>query len=275
MENNYSQLFLRNQGYISTDVQQKIRATRVLIAGCGIGSTIAEAAARMGFENMTLADGDTVEIHNLNRQAFYFNDVGKNKVAALSQRLSGINPNVSICEFPRWIDGQNARSLIKGCDLIFDTIDFLDLKTIVAVHDEANQQGKPVISAVSAGWGAAAVYFPPDPSKPCGFRKLFGLPASGSVENKSYVQHFAKFMQRIGSHLDPSVAQAMAKALTIMEDGTPCPAPHVSAGSFAVASLCVTIAYRILAGEKIASAPYLILVNVGGTCAEGGIDLTP
>jgi molybdopterin-synthase adenylyltransferase len=272
---NYEELFLRNKGYISSEVQEKIRKTRLLIAGCGIGSTIAEAAARMGFGHMTLADGDTVEIHNLNRQAFSVSDVGKKKVAALSKRLRAINPGIVITEFPEWISPQNVASLVGGADFIFDTIDFLDLKTIVAVHDEANRQGKPVISAVSAGWGAAGVYVPPDPSKPCAFRHLFGLPSTGPVENKSYVQHFAKFMQRIGAHLDPSVAQAMAKALTIMEDGTPCPAPHVSAGSFSVASLCVTMAYRILAGEKIATAPHLILVNVGGICAEAGIDLTP
>jgi molybdopterin/thiamine biosynthesis adenylyltransferase len=271
----YDQLFLRNKGYIQPEVQEKIRTTRVLIAGCGVGSTIAEAAARMGFANMTLADGDIIEKHNLNRQAFGHSDIGGKKVTALAKRLKDINPEIKITEVPYWINETNAAELVGNNDLIFDTIDFLDLRTIVAVHDEANKQGKPVISAVSAGWGAAAVYFPPNHSSVSGFRNLFGLPETGSVENSSYTKHFAVFMERVGMNIDPEVAQAMATALTIMEDGKPCPAPHVSAGSFAVASLSVTIAYRILAEKKVTASPYLILANIGGITSQQGIDLTP
>lgn len=273
--NSSDNLFLRNEGYVSKDLQEKIRTTRVLIAGCGIGSTIAEAAVRLGFESLTLADGDTVEVHNLNRQAYSQTDIGSLKVAALSTRLRGINPNVVISEHADWITPLNAAELIRGCDLIFDTIDFLDLAAITAIHDEANRQRKTVISAVSAGWGAAACYFPPTDSGGCSFRRLFGLPEAGSVENASYVVHFAHFIERIRTGLDPAVADAMAKALTVMEDGTPCPAPHVSAGSFAVASLAVTMAARILDGKKVTSTPYLIVANMGAICSEGGIDLTP
>ena len=64
----YQDLTLRNQGYIPPELQEKIRATRLLVAGCGLGSSIAEAAARVGFERLTLADGDSISAHNLNRQ---------------------------------------------------------------------------------------------------------------------------------------------------------------------------------------------------------------
>lgn len=273
--NSYENLVLRNEGYVSKDLQEKIRNTRVLFAGCGIASTIAEAATRMGFEHITLADGDTVEVHNLNRQAYSQNDVGMLKVTALSRRLKGINPGVVIAEHADWITKDNAAQLVAGCDLIFDTIDFLDISAITAVHDEANKQKKPVVSAVSGGWGAMACYFPVTNSEVCGFRQLFGLPHTGSVENASYVKHFAHFIDRIRTELDPAVANAMAKALTVMEDGTPCPAPHVSAGSFAVASLAVTVAARILNGDKVTPAPHLIVANMSAICSEAGIDLTP
>lgn len=275
MDAHYRDIFLRNKGYVADDVQKIIRDTKILIAGCGVGSTIAEAAVRIGFDKVTLADGDTVEAHNLNRQAFSYHDVGGAKVVGLAKRLRAINPRADIEEIDKWISKDNTKDLVSSCDLIFDTIDFLDLKTIVGVHDEANVQNKPIISAVSAGWGAAAIYFPPNHAGACGFRTLFGLPESGSVENASYVHHFAAFMQRLGAHLDPAVAQAMAKALTVMEDGTPCPAPHVSAGSYAVASLAVTMAFRILAGQKVLETPYLVLADMGQICAQGGIDLTP
>lgn len=271
----YSDLTLRNAGYVSADLQEKIKNTRILIAGCGVGSTIAEAVTRLGSNHITLADGDTVDTHNLNRQAFNFSDIGQPKVTALANRLRAINPEIQIHEHNDWISLNNVTALIESTDLILDTIDFLDLKTITAVHDTANKLNKPIISAVSAGWGAAAIYFPPTENTACGFRQLFGLPEAGSVENASYVEHFAHFMQRIGQHLDPTVANAMQKALTVMEDGTPCPAPHVSAGSFAVASLVTTMMSRILNNDAVTESPYLVLANMGALCAEGGIDLTP
>ena len=72
----YAELTQRNVGYVSDDLQARIRATRVLIAGCGIGSSFAEAAVRLGFEHITLVDGDTVAATNLNRQTFTAEDVG-------------------------------------------------------------------------------------------------------------------------------------------------------------------------------------------------------
>ncbi len=268
-------LFLRNKGYVSDELQGRIRQTRILVAGCGIGSTIAEAAVRLGFEHIILADRDTVDVHNLNRQAYDFADVGSYKVCALAKRLSNINPNLSIREFNEWINKDNVEELVKDCDLIFDTVDFLDLSAITVLHDQANQQGKPVISAVSAGWGAAAFYCPPNNTSTCSFRTLFGLPQTGSVENASYVKHFAVFFERVSGKLDESIVKAMQKALTCMEDGTPCPAPHVSAGSFAVASLAVTMATKILNGEKITSSPRMVLADMIAVCNSEGIDLSP
>jgi molybdopterin/thiamine biosynthesis adenylyltransferase len=271
----YNNLTARNSGYVSEQLQARIRETRLLIAGVGVGSYFAEAAVRLGFTKITLVDGDTVDVHNLNRQAYDYADVGSLKVTALSRRLTAINPGAEIDERPEWITPMNADALVRASDLVFDTIDFLDLAAIVAVHDCANQYGKHVISAVSCGWGAAALYFPPSANKSCGFRKIFGLPEFDSVENASYVSHFKHFIDRIADHLDASVVAAMAKALTVMEDGTPCPAPHVSAGSFAVASLAVTMAARILNDEIVCAAPRMILANMGASCAAEGVDLTP
>lgn len=164
----YEELYLRNEGYVSGELQSRIRATRVLIAGCGIGSTIAEAALRLGFEYLTLADGDTVELHNLNRQAYEGADAGKLKAEALAARLLRINPEARITTHADWITEDNVSKLVAGADLVFDTIDFLDLKTICDLHDEAYRQKTPIISAVSAGWGLPPFIFPrPGPGPAC------------------------------------------------------------------------------------------------------------
>ena len=51
-------MYSRNRIYIKPDEQEKIKHFRVLLGGAGIGSIIAECALRMGFETITIIDGD-------------------------------------------------------------------------------------------------------------------------------------------------------------------------------------------------------------------------
>ena len=124
-----------------------IRKTRLLIAGCGIGSTIAEACVRLGFEHLTLIDKDQVEAHNLNRQDFTAADIGTQKVDALARRLLSINPSASIRAINEWVTPQNAAGFVSEADIVLDTIDFLSLEGIVALHDAGHAQSKPIIAA--------------------------------------------------------------------------------------------------------------------------------
>lgn len=272
----YGQLVLRNSGYVSSELQNTIRDTSVLVAGCGIGSNIAEAAVRLGFRKFILIDGDQVEPHNLNRQAFSFADVGKFKVNALADRILQINPNAQLERHCTMLNSSNAAELVKSAEMIFDTIDFLDLPAITALHDECHRQLKPAVSAVSAGWGAAAVFFPParHPGEHSLFREIFGLPLVGSVEGASYVEHFSKFLATIAARLDPSVVAAMSRALTKMQDGSPCPAPHVVAGAYSVAGLATTIAAHWLDGRELICAPEIILVSLSGTISSSQVQRT-
>ncbi len=268
----YKDFIRRNHGYIDEALQDRIRRTRVLIAGCGVGSSVAETAIRTGFESVTLADADTVAAHNLNRQCFTADDVGRPKVTALKRRLNAIYPSARVSACNDWISGRNVRRLVASCDLVIDTVDFLDLSAIVALHDEAGRQGKPVISALSAGFGAAAVYFPV--GCPVTFRELFDIPAKGPVDNLSYVEKFSKVMTRLADVLDPTVVKAIARALTFMEDDTPCPAPHLAIGAAAVAALVMTIAVRALGGQPVPQAPAMIVDNLVEDCVGAAVNLS-
>jgi molybdopterin/thiamine biosynthesis adenylyltransferase len=265
----YEDLVARNHLYVDPALQQKIRATPLLVAGCGMGSTFAEAAVRMGFERLILIDGDTVSASNLNRQAYVHADIGAFKVAALAARLRAINPNLRVTEVVDWITPDNADALVADAGLIFDTVDFLDVPAIVAIHDAANRQGKPLITAISAGWGAIAGYFPPTGSDVCGFRTLFGMPDHGSVAGLSFRAHFAMFVAGLEDRFGPAVVSAMSQAFTLMEDGTPCPAPQLSVGAYGVASLAVTMAVRILNGEPVVAAPDMVAANMAAISAGG------
>ena len=256
----YEMFTLRNKDYVTADVQDRIRNTRVLVAGCGLGSTFAESAVRLGFEKFILVDGDTVAPHNLNRQTYEAVDVNQPKVEALARRLRAINPDVEINAVHAYLDEKNTAELVGRADIVFDTVDFLDLPAIVRLHDESRRQGKPIVTALAAGWGAIAYYSAPHQEVSC--RELFGLPAEGSVSQLSYLDVFKEFLMGIKDKLDPSVLYAVSKALTIMADGKPCPASQVAPGAFAVGSLAGAIVYRIVAGLPVKQAPEMIYVNL-------------
>jgi molybdopterin/thiamine biosynthesis adenylyltransferase len=267
----YETFISRNAGYVAEELQREIRKTRLLVAGCGIGSTIAETCVRLGFEHVTLVDKDRVELHNLNRQNFTAADVGLQKVTALETRLRAINPSACIRAVDDWVTPENAADCVRDVDIVFDTIDFLSLEGIVALHDAALAQRKPIIAPLSAGWGAAAIYFPPDAT--CSFRTIFGLPARGPVGGMSYVDQFMRLIDRMEPELSPDIVLALRKTLTRMDDGTPCPAPHVSVGSSAVGSLAAMMAVKFLRGEHMTSAPRMIFLNMDRYCTTDGIDM--
>lgn len=269
---NYEELTLRNLGYVSADTQRRIRATRLLIAGCGIGSAFAEAAVRIGFARFILADGDRVSAHNLNRQAFTAADVGRPKVRALAERLLAINPGAEVRELDANLDAGNTSGIVADADLIFDTIDFLDLAAIVGLHDECRRQAKPAITALAVGWGAGAVYFPVGGDWT--FRRLFGIPDGAAVANASYVDAFAPLLQRLADRLDPQVVAVVSRALTVMADGSPCPASQVAPGAWAVGALATTMVVRILAGLPVTPAPHLLIADMPTALTTAGIDLS-
>ncbi len=268
---NYQEFIKRNEGYVDVELQQKIRETKLLIAGCGIGSSIAEAAIRLGFEKITLVDGDVIELHNLNRQDYNYSDVGKPKVFALRDRLLSINPQAEITIYNDWVDKENAYDMVQEVDMVLDTIDFLSLEGIIALHDACKVQSKPVFSAVSAGWGAGALYFPPNSKT--SFRHLFGIPEQGEVSHLSYVSTFKAFIAQLAQHLDADIIRALSKAFTIMEDGKPCPASQVAPGAFSVGALAMSMVLRVLAGKPVAEAPDLVLLNMSDVCTNQVVKL--
>ena len=85
----------RNRIYICDSEQIRIKKPKVLVAGSGIGSVIAECALSLGFENITMIDGDKVELTNLNRQNYIYTDTGKTKTKSIAMLVqqNSIDPS--------------------------------------------------------------------------------------------------------------------------------------------------------------------------------------
>jgi molybdopterin/thiamine biosynthesis adenylyltransferase len=218
-----------------------------------------------------LVDADVVEHHNLNRQQFVAEDVGIKKVLAMKKRLLAINRDAEINECDCWLDKGNVAGFVSAHDLMFDTIDVLDLSAIIALNDECRRQSKWSIGAVSAGWGALTICF--SPNSQVGYRELLGIPPESIVENMSYMDRFSTAFARLGAVFPKEIIDVMSKTLVIMEDGAPCPAPHLAIGSYCIAALATTVALRILDEKPVVVAPQACFIDLNHCALHSVISL--
>ncbi|CAM3725628.1 HesA/MoeB/ThiF family protein [Sphingobacterium prati] len=151
----------RNIIHIKEEEQKCIKNFPVLIGGCGIGSYIAECLLRMGFENLTIIDGDTVELTNLNRQNYVTDDIGVNKAIALKQRLISINPEANIKAYSEFIDRNNLYNLDLSCKVAINALDFSS--DIPFLFDEyMAQKSVPVVHPYNLGWAGFLTVITPE-----------------------------------------------------------------------------------------------------------------
>lgn len=254
----YEDLTARNGGYIDATTQERIANQRLLIAGCGIGSSLAICATRLGFQHFILADGDTVDVHNLNRQFYDAADVGRLKVEALRDHILRINPEAHVEVVAENLGDRNTDGIVASSDIVFDTVDFLDLKAILRLHESAHQHRKPVFTALSVGFGALVWYFPAEGAVTLPMLLTGDITAAGGGD-AAYADVFATFVQRIARHLDADVVEQIARVLTLLKEGKPCPAPQVAVGSFAIGAMATSMIQDMLAGRELPSAPALLI----------------
>jgi tRNA A37 threonylcarbamoyladenosine dehydratase len=108
-----------------------LERSRVIVFGLGgVGSWCAEALARSGVGNISLADSDTVCASNINRQVQALNStLGSWKTEALALRLTDINPSCGVKVFPMIFSRQTAERFdIQEADYVIDAIDTLSCK---------------------------------------------------------------------------------------------------------------------------------------------------
>lgn len=105
--------------------QQKLLNAKVLMIGAGgLGCPALQYLTAGGIGTIGIVDADTVSESNLQRQIlFSTNDVGRKKVEAAKDRLSALNPDVSIKIYPVSLVAENAIEIIEEFDLVIDGTD--------------------------------------------------------------------------------------------------------------------------------------------------------
>ncbi len=99
------------------------------IAGCGgLGSNIAVSLVRAGIGKLVLADFDVVEPSNLNRQYFFQEDIGREKVYVLAKHLKNINPEIELEIYNKKLVKEDIKKIYKDVDIMVEAFDKAESK---------------------------------------------------------------------------------------------------------------------------------------------------
>ncbi|MEI7723961.1 MAG: sulfur carrier protein ThiS adenylyltransferase ThiF [Bacteroidota bacterium] len=136
-------------------ITNTLRTKTVGIAGCGgLGSNCAVALARVGVGTLVIADFDVVSQSNLNRQYYFFDQIGVKKTQALTENIRRINPEVSIVSHDLRLISENIPFIFAGCDLVVEAFDLADQKEMIIETILNEMPDMPLVIGLGmAGWG--------------------------------------------------------------------------------------------------------------------------
>jgi adenylyltransferase/sulfurtransferase len=153
---------------IGIEGQEKLRAARALVLGAGgLGSPAALYLASAGIGTLALADGDTVDLTNLQRQILHRNDaVGRAKVDSGAATLAGLNPDCRVVPLHERLTGARLDQEVALADVVLDCCD--NFATRHAVNRACVKHRKPLVSGAAIRFdGQVAVFDTRRADTPC------------------------------------------------------------------------------------------------------------
>jgi sulfur carrier protein ThiS adenylyltransferase len=137
------------------EIKDRLRNKIVGIAGAGgLGSNCAVALARVGVGRLIIADFDSIDHGNLNRQYFFIGQVGQKKVEALKENIRNINPEVQVEAHDIKLNPSNITKVFKDCNVIVEAFDLAEMKKMLAETVIENMTGKYLVMGNGvAGFG--------------------------------------------------------------------------------------------------------------------------
>jgi adenylyltransferase/sulfurtransferase len=184
---------------IGIEGQEKLLGAHALIIGAGgLGSPVALYLAASGVGRITICDGDSVDLTNLQRQIAHFtHSLGTNKALSAQRTLKAINPEISITAIPQRLEGAELEHLIAQSDVVLDASD--NFATRHAVNRACVAHGKPLVSGAAIRFdGQVAVFDMRRPDSPC-YHCLFPEAGGEEGERCAVMGVFAPLVGIIGS----------------------------------------------------------------------------
>lgn len=162
----YSRHLLLNE--LGVEGQERILGAHALVIGAGgLGSPAALYLASAGIGTLTLADGDTVDRTNLQRQILHTEArVGQAKALSGQAALAEINPGVTVHALNERLSGDALASAVAAADIVLDCCD--NFATRHAVNRACVFHKKPLVSGAAIRFdGQLSVFDPRRDDSPC------------------------------------------------------------------------------------------------------------
>lgn len=142
---------------VEWDIDPRLAGKCVAIIGCGgLGSNAAVMLVRAGVGRLVLIDFDVVSESNLNRQAFFADQVGLLKTDALAANLRRIRPTVELTLVSERLTAATLVDAVAGADVAIEAVDAADTKaTITAVFMDRLPETPLVTASGIAGCASA------------------------------------------------------------------------------------------------------------------------
>lgn len=207
----YSRHILLNE--IGVEGQQRLREASMLVIGAGgLGSPAAYYLASAGVARITLVDGDTVDLTNLQRQILHTTErIGATKAASGRAALAAINPDVEVVPVARRAAEDDLMQLVGEATVVLDCSD--NFATRHALNRACVVHRKPLVSGAAIRFdGQVAVFDLRQPASPC-YACLFP-PGDGEDELCAVMGVFAPLTGIIGT---TQAAEALKLAAGIGE----------------------------------------------------------
>lgn len=166
---------------VGAEGQRRLLDASVLVVGAGgLGSPAAMYLAAAGVGRLGVADGDTVDLSNLQRQVIHgTGDLGRPKVVSAGERLADLNPTIDVVEIAETVDATNAMRLLEGWDVVLDATD--SFATRYLLNDATHLLGIPLVQGAIHRFEGQVTVFGTGEGDPC-YRCLFPEPpAPGAV----------------------------------------------------------------------------------------------
>jgi molybdopterin/thiamine biosynthesis adenylyltransferase len=207
----YSRHILLNE--IGVEGQRRLREASMLVVGAGgLGSPAAFYLASAGVARITLVDGDTVDLTNLQRQILHTTDrIGTPKAASGQVALAAINADVQVVPVPQRADQDTLAELVSTATVVLDCSD--NFATRHALNRACVTHRKPLVSGAAIRFdGQVAVFDRRHDASPC-YACLFP-PGDGDDELCAVMGVFAPLTGIIGT---TQAAEALKLAAGIGE----------------------------------------------------------
>ena len=148
-----SEWLQRTELLVKEEGTGKLQSANILIVGLGgVGSFAAEFLVRSGIGNLTIVDGDTVDITNINRQLPALNStIGKNKTDVVAERILDINPEINLKKINEFLEPERMEEILtqEKFDYVLDCIDSLSPKLALIIT--CKRKKIKLVSAMGAG----------------------------------------------------------------------------------------------------------------------------